>query len=258
MTDFSLTRRTVLTVLPATMILSQFPSIRWVLAQDDEVFRRQLQVSRDIAAGLANSVREVGGVLDPGRAMNWQQRDYQGRNALAIASLSLNQEQLHGYVRDEFRETADAMVQRGVRLVPAPRDVERLSTVRTTVGESCPSAGVVMWDILFDSLGLLEERHLFREAFNAINGASDRVERMNDSISRGRWERAVDAFFDLLEFLLKGGTIIQLSRVLDDRLARRFLWSVTIRLVPFVGTGYAITAFGLAVHRHWDRLFCPR
>ena len=50
--------------------------------------------------------------------------------ALAIASSSLNQQQLHGYVRDEFRETADVMAQRGVRLVPAPLDMERLSTIR--------------------------------------------------------------------------------------------------------------------------------
>jgi hypothetical protein len=115
-----------------------------------------------------------------------------------------------------------------------------------------------MWDILLDSLGFLDEREFFLKAVNAIDGASDHITRMNNAIVEGQQRKAIDAFFDLLEFLIDGSVIVVLARMLGGRLGRRFFRSATIRLVPIVGTGYAIAALGLAIHRHWDRLGCTR
>lgn len=258
MTGFLLKRRTVLATLPASVVVSQLASIRWAVAQDDGKFREQLQVSRDIANRLANHVREVRGEIDSGGAAEWQDLDYRGRNSLAIASSGFSQSYLYQFVREDFRGAADAMIAREVPLVPASQDIVRLSTVRVHVSESCPPTGEVMWDILFDSLGLLDEREFFMEAVNAIDGASDHITRMNNAIVEGQQRRAIDAFFDLLEFLIDGSVIVALARMLGDRLSRRFLRSVTIRLVPILGTGYAIAALGLAIHRHWNRLVCTR
>lgn len=253
-----LKRRTVLATLPASVLVSQLASIRWAVAQDEETFREQLQISRNIAIELANDVRAAHGEIDFITASHWQELDYQGRNALAIASLSLNQNQLYRYIQDEFRVTAETMIGRGVPLIPAPRDIVRLSTVRVPMVESCPPTAEVMWDILLDSLGLLDEREFFLQVVNAIDGASEHITRMNSSIVEGRRRQAIDAFFDLLEFLIDGSVIVVLAGMLGDRLGRKFLRSVTIRLVPVVGTGYAVVALGLAIHRHWDRLVCTR
>ena len=65
------------------------------------------------------------------------------------------------------------------------------------MGEICPPTGEVKRDIPFDSSGFLEGSLFFRETFDALNSATDRVSRMNDSISSERWEWTVDAFFDL-------------------------------------------------------------
>ena len=65
-------------------------------------------------------------------------------------------------------------------------------------------------------------------------------------------------FFDLLDFLLHGSSIVVLVRMLGDELGKKFLRSLIIRLVPYVGTGYAATALGFAIHRHWARLVCAR
>ena len=258
MTVTTLTRRTVLAALPASAMLSQFGLIRRALAQDEGAFREQLQASRDIAVRLANRVREVPGRIDSEVATDLRELDYQGRYGLASAASGLSQGQLREYVQEEFQQAADTMVMRAVPLIPAIRDIVRVPTLRTPVDESCPPTSDVMWDILFDALGLLEEREFFMEALRAISGTSEHFERIDNSLNEDQWERAVDGFFDLLEFLLEGGTVIVLAQMLDERLARRFLRAVAIRLVPFVGTGYAIGAFGLAVHRHWDRLFCSR
>lgn len=258
MTGSLLKRRTVLAMLPASVLVSQLASIRWAVAQDEGAFREQLEVSSNIAIELSNDVRAVRGEINFIRALHWQELDYQGRNALATASLSLSQGQLYRYVQDEFRVTAETMIGRGVPLIPAPRDIVRLSTVRVPMAESCPPTAEVMWDILLDSLGLLDEREFFLEVVNAIDGASDHITRMNSSIAEGRRRQAIDAFFDLLEFLIDGSVIVVLAGMLGDRLGRKFLRSITIRLVPVVGTGYAIVALGLAIHRHWDRLVCTR
>ncbi len=258
MTDSLLKRRTVLATLPASVLVSQLASIRWAVAQDEGRFREQLQVSRDIAIELANDVRAARGEIDFIGASRWQELDYQGRSALATASLGLSQSQLYRYVQDEFRVTADTMIGRGVPLIPAPQDIVRLSTVRVPMAESCPPTADVMWDILLDALGLLDEREFFLEVVNAIDGASDHITRMNRSMFEGGRRQAIDAFFDLLEFLMDGSVIVVLEGMLGDRLGRKFLRSVTIRLVPVVGTGYAIVALGLAIHRHWDRLVCTR
>ncbi len=262
----------MLAAVPAGAVWSQLGWIRRALAQGEGAFREQLQESRDIAGELANYVREVEARVDDTNAAELRardyrvddingaelrERDYRGRHDLASAASDLSQEQLHAHVREDFVQVADAMVVRAVPLIPPPRDIVRVSTLRLPVGDSCPPVGEVMWDILFDALGLLDEREFFMEALRAVSGTTERVERINDSLNEGRWEEAIDGFFDLREFLLDGGTIILLVRMLEERLARRFLRAVAFRLVPFVGTGYAIVAFGLAVHRHRDRLFCP-
>lgn len=273
------TRRTLLAALPAGAILSQLASIRRVLAQDDGIFEEQLQYSINIAMELANSVpmeRDVSSFLDAAESSEvaqWQERDYEGRRALVLseasrtalaqtsASLELSQEHLQQFVRPEFMETADEFAKRGVPLIPELQDIERLSTDRTPPNEVCSPAGEVFWDILVDSFELLDEKQLFLEAVIAISGGTRHVEQINGDISEGRWEQAVDALFDLLNFLLEGSVIIELARYFEDRLqnvglARRFLLAVSKRLVLFVGTGYAIFALSLAVHRHWDRLVC--
>ncbi|MDE0005392.1 MAG: hypothetical protein OXQ29_22095 [Rhodospirillaceae bacterium] len=148
------------------------------------------------------------------------------------------------------------MMARSVPLIPAPQAIVPLSTVRTPVADRCPPADEVMWDILLDSLGLLDERRFLRATLNAINGVPERVERINGSIRSGQWDQGIDAVVELLEFLLDGGAIVILLSELGERLGRRFLRSIAFRLIPFVGTGYAIAAFALAFHRHRDRLFC--
>ena len=258
MTTSSLTRRAVLAALPAGAALCQLGPIRGALAQDEGAFKEQLQKSKDIAMNLADWVREIGGRVESDRAATIQDLDYRGRHDLANVASGMSQRQLHGHVREGFEEAADTMVDWEVSLIPAPGDIVRIATLRTPEGDRCPPVGEVMWDILFDALGLLEEREFFMAALHAVSGTTERVERIEDSLNQGRWDDAVDGFFDLLEFLLEGGTVIVLARTLDERLAKPFLRAVSIRLVPFVGTGYAIGAFGLAVHRHWNRLFCAR
>lgn len=253
-----LKRRTVLAALPASVVMSQIASIRWAVAQDDGEFRQQIQDSRDIAIWLANRVREVRGETDSGEAAEWQDLDYRGRNTLAVASVGLSQRQLYQYVREDYRGTADAMIERGIPLIPAPRDIARLSTVRVPVEQRCPSTVEVMWDILLDSLGFLDEREFLLGALNALDGAAVHITRMNVSIVEGRRGQAIDAFFDLLEFLIDGSVVVVLARMLGDRLGIRFFRAIAIRLVPIFGTGYAIAALGLAIHRHWDRLVCAR
>lgn len=256
MSTSQITRRVLLTGLPSGVMLSELGPIRWALAQDGGAFRRELQASTAIANSLANEVRQVRGDIAPTRAETWQGRDYQGRRRLATNAVGFSQVQLKAYVPGELLATADAMVERSVPLIPEPREIIPLSTARMSVGDNCPPAGEVMWDILFDSLGLLDERQFLRAFLNEINGVPERVGRINDSIRAGRWERGIDAVVELLEFLLDGGAIVVLLRELGERLGRRFLRSIALRLVPFVGTGYAIVAFGLAFHRHRDRLFC--
>ena len=256
MTVSSLTRRAVVTAVPASAVWFQLGWIRGALAQDEGAFTEQLQVSRDIAAGLADHAREVGAQVDAAAAAVLQERDYRGRSGLASAASDLSQEQLRKHVPEDFEQVADAMMEREVLLIPALGDIVRVSTLRTPAGDSCPPVSEVMWDILFDALGLLEEREFFMEALRAVSGTTERVERINDSLNEGRLEQAVVGFIDLLEFLLEGGTVILLARMLGERLARRFLRTVAFMLVPFAGTGYAIGAFSLAMHRHWDRLFC--
>ena len=195
MTGFPLTRRTVLATLPASVVVSQLTSIRWAVAQDEGQFREQLQVSRDIAITLANDVREVPGEIDSNQALEWQALDYQGRNALAVASSGLSQDQLYQFFPDEFRAMAGTMIAQGIPLIPAPRDIVPLSTVRVSMGESCPPIGEVMWDILFDSLGLLDERDLLFAAVNAKDGTNNYIERMNGSIIENQRGRAIDAVF---------------------------------------------------------------
>lgn len=282
MTTTSLPRRTVLAALPAGAILSQLGPIRRALAQDEGAFKRQLQASRDIATELADRAWKVPGGVDSQRVAvlhalhhrpaqagdsdllssrgpkELQRLDYRGRRDLANAASGLSQTQLREHVRQEFSQAANTMVERAVPLIPPAQDIEQVSTFSEAVGDSCPPAGDVMWDILFDALGLLDEREFFMAALHAVSGTSERVEMINDSLNEDSWGRALDGIFELLEFLLEGGTVRTLAQVLDERLAKRFLQEMATRLVPFVGTGYAIAAFGLAVHRHLDRLLCPR
>ncbi len=212
----------------------------------------------DIAIELANGVRGARGRIGSSGALEWQALDYRGRKAPATASLDLSQDQLYQYVQEEFRGTAETMIAQGVPLIPAPRDVVPISIVREPVDASCPPTDEVMWDILFDSLGLLDEREFFFEAANAIDGTTDYTTRMSNSMGEDQRQQAIDALFDLLEFLLHGGTIAVLARMAGDRLGKRFLRKLTIPLIPLVGTGYATAALGLAIHRHWDRLVCAR
>lgn len=258
MTVASLTRRTVLSAVPAFALLSPPGLIRRALAQDVGAFAEQLNASRDIAINLDDRVREVRGRVDAEMASVLQELDYRGRYGLATAASGLDQSQLRENVREEFGQAADMMRAQAVPLIPTPESIIRISTLRTPGGDSCPSVGTVVWDILFDALGLLEEREFFMAALNAVDGTTQRVERISVALNEDQWEQAVDGFFDLLEFLFEGGTVIMLARMLDERRARRFLRAVAIRLVPFFGTGYAIAAFGMAVHRHWNRLFCSR
>ena len=262
MVGFSLTRRTVLGALPASFLLSQLPWLRWALAQDQQPFERQLERSQHIANGLAKTVRATRKEFDPAKAAGLQEQDYQGRSNVAKASLSLSQEQLSKYVRHEYRGTAKQMVERGIRLVPKPAQIVRLPNVGMSVDDPCSPRSEVIWDILLDSLGLLDERAFFKEAMNAIiltdGNYINIINRIDNAIRENRMDQAIDGCVNLLEFLLKGGVIVKLAQMLEDRLANRLLKVISVRLVPFVGTGYAIFALGLAVRRHWNRLFCQR
>lgn len=256
MACFSISRRTVLGALPVSLLSSQLVCLRWALAQDQPAFGRQLEGSQRIAYRLAEAVRATRGELDPEGAARLQEQDYRGRSGLANSSLSLSQEQLHEYVQHEYRGTANQMVERGIRLVPEPPQIRRISTVRTSVDEPCPPRSEVIWDILLDSLGLFDERTLFMAAVNAVYADRDYINRIHNAMRENRVDQAIDGLFDLLEFLLTGGVIVELAQRLSERLAYKLLRAISVRLVPFVGTGYAISALGLAVHRHRNRLFC--
>lgn len=114
----------------------------------------------------------------------------------------------------------------------------------------------VCWDILLDSLDLLEEKELFKEAIRAVEGMDDRLSDIETAVDESDWDRAVDGLFNLLEFLFERAIVARLVENLGEKVAFKFLKAVSLRLIPFVGYGYAIAALGLSVRRHWASLTC--
>lgn len=252
----SAARRTVIGALPAAALLAMGRLVPQARAQDAADFAEALAYSRDVAAGLAEDVRSANYPIDDERAREWQERDFKGRSIVAETAVELGEDVLLEYVEDDYRAVAEEMVARGVPLVPAPEEVVPIPTEAAAVEPECPDRMSVAWDILLDSMDLLEERDAVVAAIQALDQSGEHVRAIDKALEAGDLDRVVDALFSLLEFLMEGGVLQKLAETLGKRVSAKLLKQVALRLVPFVGTGYALCALGLACHRHWDRLTC--
>jgi len=263
MKRFRVSRRALLASLSCYASLSADPRLLRALAQDLGNFDEELSASRDISSKLAAEVLEAEYPIGDEIAFSWRDLDFDGRlrvasaaAGLASAGAALETGQLLERALGDRRELAQTIAERGVALIPSPDEVVELSTEKAGVESECPSKVDVAWDIVLDSMDLLDEKELFKEAFRRVEGSEDAISRLESAIESADTDRIIDALFSLLDFILNNGTIYALIELAGERVAGKFLKALTLRLLPFVGTGYALTALGLALYRHWDRLFC--
>lgn len=223
-------------------------------AQELDFLRAEISLSRGIAAGLRAGIVQAQFPISDDLSVFFSNADYRGRLRITDAAGEVDEEVLAGLMDEKWRDSETAFRESGVNLIP--RKIEEIKTDAESIDDKCQSKIDVCWDIVLDSLGLLDQKEFIKEAIYQISGGRESINNLNDAINSGDTDKVVDGIFNFGEFILDNGTIYALIELANARLRNRILQAISRRLLPFVGTGYAIVALGLAVRRHWGRLVC--
>lgn len=227
------------------------------LAQNIDAFQSALSASQDTAAKLQEEVLSAPFPIEFETAADWSARDLQGRLSVAEAAVGIEDEVLLEFVPSDFRELADAMQEFDVPVMPQPQEIQpRVTEEPPELVEACPEKTDVLWDILLESLGLLDEKEFFKAFASTIQGLEEEIQSVALSVESGDTSDLIDGLFNIIRFFLERAVLQQIVEKLGERTARRLLKAISLRLVPWVGWGYATTALGLAAYRHWPRLVC--
>jgi hypothetical protein len=230
-----------------------------VLAQDTDTFRSVLSTSQDTAATLQQEVLGTPLPIGPEAALAWSERDFGGRRSVAEAAVGIEEDVLLEFVPSDLRELAATMQEHNVPIMPQPQEIQQVQVEEPPpafVEAECPDKTEVLWDILLDSLGLLEEKELFQAVANTIEGFNEEIQSIAVNVESDDTDALIDGLFNVIRFFGERAVLQTIVQNLGERTAQRLLKALSLRLVPWVGWGYACTALGLSVYKHWPRLVC--
>jgi hypothetical protein len=118
-----------------------------------------------------------------------------------------------------------------------------------------PSKAAVVLDIFLDTFGLLPVRELVLDVLVQMDGFEQRQAAIREAIEKRDAEQIRDALFGLIEWFVEAKVCeTVLKKLAEKKLAKLLLRNFAIRLVPFVGWGWCLLAFALAINRHWRLL----
>ena len=155
-----------------------------------------------------------------------------------------------GYLINDFEQAA-------VSPVPEPLEITRdpYEVLVSPQPLSHEEKWKVILDILLETLGLAPIRELTLEILVQLDGYAKQETLVRDAIQKSDADKMRDAIFGLIDWFLEK-TVLQsfIRELILKRVAGVLLSSLALKCVPFVGWGWMLVAFGLAVNRNWNRL----
>lgn len=250
-------RRDMLTFMLFGAMLTRFTLCKKGYAQDYGELDRALLTSRSIA-NIGTRLRPAEFPMSDSQAFFWQKLDFDGRLILAQASVNVASDVLGTYAFRSHFATWNAMEQANVPLLPRPMEVVIIPTEPEYRG-SCPNLIDAVWETLLDSLDLLEEAKIISSVIKSIESDAEvkkNLDALDSAVQEPNIDRLVTGLYNLAALILQEQVLTIIIERLPDAIALKFLKSISTRLIPFVGPGYALIALGLAIHRNWRNLTC--
>ena len=252
-------------------------------AQAVERLRKDLDTDRDIANGfykrLSNGERMEEGARKEIAETSFKLRVERANSLQAIFRSSPNPDAtLAPLLYPETAFLADEMRAQSVSPVPPPEDIkpdptqsvppsqdkaeieEKAATAELTATEKTaetaekPEKWEIVVVILLETLGLADEFVLIQKILTQLSGYEDERAKVIRALSAGQPKSIIDSISNFGKWFFTQRIVKEFLALLAGEIASKTLRQFSLRLIPWIGWGWMLVSFGLAVHRHWDEL----
>lgn len=190
-------------------------------------------------------------------------REFQIRSNIVTAISPLNREDQIRLTHPDIEHVTKLLIENELPIVPAKENITKIEIKDIQISETPDKEEVfeIILDIILDSFALFDVKEVIKEVIRNHEELNSNLNRLTQSFTGRDWEAVAPLLIEIITIFVGAAFIARIRKALIKKygrdaaakIFRRFLTSLSLRLLPFMGAFLYSVGLFLAIKRHAHR-----